>query len=237
MRARAALWVPLLLAGCIDFVEISGPAGTSQLSLTLRSGNPGPADSLHVSGVLLVGGGGEVRFAEGGDTLRIAGQAVPVTRRTSGALDYEARLVLPQGALRRRVRVELPRPEGAPLPVPAFEVLVTMRTGPDTIPAAPGTDVVFPVRRGESRELVPRSESWRLVAMRGPNTAELRADAPLPSPLVLPAALLPAGPSRRMAVELFAGRSYSLGPAGAPPALVVTTEALLGWTVLLPNPS
>lgn len=234
MRALAALCIPLLLAGCIDFVEISGPDGSSQLSLTLRTGNPGPADSLFVSGVLLVGGGGEVRFAEGGDALRVAGQVVPVTRRASGSLDYEARLVLPQGALRRRVRVELPRPESAPLPVPAFEVLVTTRNGPDTVAAATGTDVVFPVRRGEIRELTPRTESWRLAATRGLNTADLRADAPLPSPLVLPAGLVPAGSSRRMTVQLLAVRTYSLGPASVPPALVVTTEALLGWTVLFP---
>ena len=236
MRARAALCIPLLLAGCIDFVEISGPAGTAQLSLTLRTGNPGLADSLSVSALLVVGGGGEVRFAEGDGTLRVAGQVVPVTRRAPGSLDYEAQMVLPQGALRGPVRVELPRPEGAPLPVPGFEVLVTVRTGPDTLSAAPGADLVFPVRRGESRDLVLRSESWRLVATRGLRTAELRADAPIPSPLVLPAELLPADPTRRMAVELFAERTYSLGPTGAPPALVVTTEALLGWTVRLPAP-
>ncbi len=235
MRARAALCIPLLLAGCIDFLEVSGPAGTSQLSITLRTGNPGPVDSLSVSALLVVGGGGKVRFAEGGDTLRVAGQAVPVTRRASGSLDYEARLVLPQGALRAPLRVELPRPDGAPLPVSAFEVLVTVRTGPDTLSVAPGTDVVLPLRRGESRDLVLRSESWKLVATRGQRTTELRADAPIPSPLVLPAELLPVDPSRRMAAELLAERTYSLGPTGAPPTLVVITKALLGWTVRLPN--
>lgn len=230
----AVLLAPLLAAGCIDFLPLSGPGGAGRTGFHLildsrNSGAGGTADTLRVSALAIDGAG------EGGDSLRVAGHAIPPSRRGGDEWGYGAVLVLPPGALAQPVEVALPVPAGSRLPLSRLRVLATTRVGPDTLSVPSGADLVLRVQPGAAAELDrPWTGSWDLEIGRGAATTALRSTAPLPERIVVPASLLPADTASTMQVVLKSFRQSERVDGEA--QLTVALLAELRWLVrILPS--
>lgn len=223
----AVLLAPLLGAGCMDFIPLSGPRvpGRTSFHLSLDSRNSGPggaADTLRVGGLAFAGGTGE--------PLQVAGHTIHPTDRTGEEVGYGALLVLAPGALAQPVEVTLPVPPGATLPLSRFSVLNTTRAGPDTLSVPAGGDLVLPVQPGGAGELPgPWRGSWDLQIGRGGATASLLSTGPLPEWIVIPASLVPADTASVMQVMLRSYRQSEVVEGDSQLTVALTAE--LRWRV------
>ncbi|HEX2209220.1 MAG TPA: hypothetical protein VHG93_16195 [Longimicrobium sp.] len=234
---RAVLLAPLLAAGCIDFLPLSGPGapGKASFHLALDSRNSGPggaADTLQVSGLALAGGA-----AEGRDTLRVAGHAIQPARRDGEEWGYGAILVLAPGALAQPVEVALPVPPGVPMPLSRFTVLNTTRAGPDTLSLHAGADLVLPVEPGGAGALPgPWTGSWDLLIARGAATTAVRSTAPPPERIVVPASLLPHDTASVMQVVLRSYRQSHVDDGDSQLTVALTAELRWRVRILIEDP-
>ncbi|HEY0035421.1 MAG TPA: hypothetical protein VGB66_01975 [Longimicrobium sp.] len=228
-RAWGAAFALLALAGCIDFLPVSGPAGEdAYVYLVLESHNPGPggaSDTLVVNGFVAVGP--RVPFTD--ETLRVGDRSVAPLRHAHGGWGYADTLRLAPGTLGQPVRVRLPTPASTPLPLQEFEFLSVARRGPEFLTVRRGTDIVLPIQPGAG-PAAPVAESWTLSLLRGPVDAQIRTNAPLGEAVVIPAGLVPSDTSAVLDIHLRSSRGYR---AEGPGVVNVAAEALLHWRVTL----
>jgi hypothetical protein len=232
-RARFAACASLLLlaAGCIDFIPVAGPGGEEDLSfyLFLTTGNAGPGvspDSLQVDAFAELGSG---RLGFSDRTLHVAGQPVePVVHQSQWG--YTAGLVLPPGTLREPLRIKLPVPQGAQLPVQEISVSAVARGGPDTLTVRQGADLVLPIGGG-AHDPATAAEVWDVHVQRGFLSTQIRTTGPLPAQIVVPASLVPQDSAQIMDVRLISHRQLRWDTSGS--TLRLDMQAALQWRVRL----
>lgn len=221
---RAAAFLLLALAGCIEFVDVSAPSQDGFFAvLSLRAEDRlAGADSLYVEGFARAGRGGFVD-----DTLRVAGFAVPPTAAGRDAREYAGRLRFGGGPARLR----LPLAGGIDPERRDFVVPMAARIGGDTLEVVGGS-ITLPVDAGGAAEGfgAPPREEWQLHLRRGAAAVLIDTRAPLPPLIIIPASLIPRDTAGTMLVELRVSRTWGESVEGAP-RVVVDGASHIEWTV------
>ncbi|HEX8455021.1 MAG TPA: hypothetical protein VF647_23285 [Longimicrobium sp.] len=227
----------ILLAGCVDFVDVTSPeyavVGRTGASVDLDLVQPVEgADSLGVNGWIGVQAT-HIQFVD--DSLRVLGQALRPRPRAQGTgRTYDSTLVVAPGALGAGVvGVTLPVVKGVEFFPAAFRAPVWTRSGPAKLTVARGTDLVLPFSQGaSSAELGPAFyEFWRLDLTRGAQRLNISSSGPLPARIVVPAASVPPDSSNVLDVEVTANRGFQVDSRGDSSFVSVFTRSVVRWSV------
>ncbi len=220
-----------LAAGCI---LPTGPAKSIAADITVSTRGSG-ADSAYVEASFIPLDGDRVDFRS--DTLRV--QNVFGKRAGGRQSPFYASVPLDSAAVAGGLRVRLPVPTLGPVPHSEFTLYSVARGGSATLTLRAGQDLLLPIVPGASGTLgVPEFEHWSVSFTRGGPGLTITGSGPLPSPIVVPWALIPKEGSGTMQVRVFSNRQFRVDapPAtGSTPRLVtnVRAEANLEWSVLL----
>jgi hypothetical protein len=229
----------VLLAGCVDFVDVTSPEhvhpGHTAASVDLELAQPVEgADSLHARGWIGVQAT-HLQFVD--DSLRVLGRALRPGPGTRGAdRSYDSTFTLAPGALGAGVvGVTLPVVKGVEFFPAAFLAPVWTRSGPAKLTFPRGADLTFPLTQGAvPAELGPALyEFWRLDLRRGQRTLSISSTAPLPPRIVVPAASVPADSSNVLHVEVMANRAFRADSRGDSAYVTVFTRSSVRWSVEL----
>ena len=207
--AGAVLPLALLLAGCIDFVELSGPGQEAEaraiVSVTLldRPDGVAPHDSLLVNAEVFPGrdrNGDPRPFQDA--SLVVGERALPPVRPDDPVLRYEAGWEVQAGSLATApLSVRLPVVRDQQFSPPVLVLSVPVRVGADTLRLAPGEPLVIRFRRPAGGD-VPSEERWNLLLRRGVGYFSITSIAPLPDSLVVPREWIPADTATVMEAEI-----------------------------------
>lgn len=236
VRRYAALALLALAAGClmdpIDPTKLARSIGADVQVSTRGRG----ADSTYVNASFYSrDGGGRIDFRS--DTLRV--QNVTGTRAGGLQSSFFARVPLDSAALVGGLRVRLPVPTLGAVPYSEFTVFSVARRGSPSVTLRAGQDLLLPIDRGSSGTLpAPEFERWGVSFSRGGQGISISGSGQLPSPVLVPWALIPKEGSDTMRVVVSSDRQFRLDtrPAtGSPPRLVTNlrADANLEWSVLI----
>jgi hypothetical protein len=237
---RLALAAALLAGGCIDFKEITPPDRTPpeapaefHASLTLDEQDT-RRRGVRISALLDPGRDERgVPRPVGDDTLRVSGTPLaPARVEPTGARLYEGWIPLPTatGVL---LRISPPAvPQGTRPPV--LYQPIPVRLGADTLTLEPGADLRLPFSVPSLPPgLRPLEQSWMLQISGARPLLSISGQSLPPSPLVVPAALIPESPDRWLTAQLLVNSRTGVGrPEGEGYFIEVLLDASLGWSVL-----
>jgi hypothetical protein len=172
------------------------------------------------------------------DTLRV--QNV-IARRTGEGRQttFYASVPLDSATVAGGLRVRLPIPTLGAVPHSEFTLFSVARGGSPSVTLRAGQDLLLPVVRGAPGTLgAPEVEHWSVSFSRGGPSVGISGSGPLPSPIIVPWALIPKEGANTLQVRLYSTRYFGMGapPAtGSTPRLLtnIRAEANLEWSVLL----
>jgi hypothetical protein len=232
VRRTAALALLALAAGCI---VPTGPARSVLADVEVSTRGRG-ADSTHVNATFIpVDGGDRVDFRS--DTLRV--QNVIGTRSGSRQTAFFAKVPMDSATAADGLRVRLPVPTLGAVPHSEFTLYPVARRGSPSLTLRAGHDLVLPVFPGSSGTLQPPEfQRWEVSFSRGGPGLSISGLGPLPSPILVPWALIPREGSDTVQVRLYSTRSFRVDapPAtGSRPRLLtsIRADANLEWSVLI----
>lgn len=208
---KRLILLPLLLAGCVDFVPLPTGGGpriegyaVAGVGLSLDQPVDGP-DTLRVNGQVGVQTP-TLRFVD--DTLRVLGRALR-PKQGQGEVDrfYDTTLVAP-GPLAGAASVVLPVVEGVQFVPATFQAPLWVRSGPARITLAKGADLVLPLASAPVPAELATDQfgNWSLRLQRGQKHFGLQSTGDLPERVVVPAALVPDDTARFILAELTVSR-------------------------------
>lgn len=229
-RIPAAFVLLALAAGCRW--NPTEPARSIVAEVRVTTTGRGTADSTQVdAGFISLAGGDLIRFRS--DTLRV--ENVIGTRQGGRQTAFSARVALDSAAVAQGLRVRLPVPTLGAVPHSEFTLFSAARRGSPSITLRSGQDLLLPVVRGSSGTLpAPEFERWAVTFSRGGNAISISGDGPLPSPMLVPWALIPKEGSETMQVSVYSYRSFRVEQAlGTSPRLLtaIGADATLEWSV------
>jgi hypothetical protein len=229
LRIPAALAL-LALAGCPLFP--TEPARSVAADVRIATTGRGAADSAEVNATFFSLTGGE-RITFRDDTLRV--QNVAGTRSGGSRTAFFVRVPLDSAAIEQGLRVRLPEPTLGPVPLSEFTVVGAARRGSPSVTLRAGQDLLLPVVRGTSGTLpAPEFERWEVTFSRGGPVTSISGGGPLPSPVLVPWALIPREGTETMQVRVFSHRQFRVetaAGAGDRMFTAVYAEAALEWSV------
>lgn len=243
----------LLLAGCIDFKEITEPPpepppppsrlpAEFHASLVLDEagrGDPGgspAAGGVRVHASLTPGRGPDGWPAPvGDDTLRVSGVALtPTSVAPDGTLVYEGWAPLPgpgeEGVLLAVSPPRAARREDWPA---VLHQPIPRRLGEDTLRVAAGAELRLPFSLPEPppEARVPE-RGWYLEVSGARGQLSVSGSGAPPSPLVVPLGLLAPGPGETLGARLHLSSRTALGERGDGGNFVeIVMSASLAWAV------
>jgi hypothetical protein len=229
LRIPAALAL-LALAACPLFP--TGPARSVAADVRIATTGRGAADSAEVNATFFsLTGGDRITFRD--DTLRV--QNVAGTRSGGSRTAFFVRVPLDSAAIEQGLRVRLPQPTLGPVPLSEFTVVSAARRGSPSVTLRAGQDLLLPVVRGTSGTLpAPEFERWEVTFSRGGPITSISGGGPLPSPVLVPWALIPREGTETMQVRVFSHRQFRVetaAGAGDRMFTAVYAEAALEWSV------
>lgn len=232
LRLSAALSLLTLAAGCVLFP--TEPARSVAAEVRIGTTGVGAADSAVVDAAFYsVSGGDRITFRN--DTLRV--QNVVGRRADGGRTAFVARVPLDNAAIQQGLRVRLPEPTLGPVPHSEFTIFSAARAGSPSVTLRAGQDLLLPVVRGTSGTLPgPEFERWEVSFSRGGQITSISGGGPLPSPVVVPWALIPREGTETMQVRVMSFRQFRMetgAGAGDRMHTSVHAEAALEWSVLI----
>jgi hypothetical protein len=131
--------------------------------------------------------------------------------------------------------VRLPEPTPGPVPLSDFTIGSAARRGSPSVTLRAGQDLLLPVVRGTSGTLpAPEFERWDVSFSRGGQPVSISGSGPLPSPVLVPWALIPREGTETMQVRVFSYRQFraeTAAGAGDRTLTMVTADAALEWSV------
>lgn len=226
-----------LLAGCVDFVDVTAPdyvhVGYSAASVDLDVSQPVDGrDSVRVTGWIGVQAT-QLQLVD--DSLRVLGRALRPVRGTQGIdLRYDSTFLLAPGTLDAGVvAVKLPVVKGVDFFPAAFLAPVFARSGPAKLSIAQGSDLVLPLARAAAPpELGPTlHEFWQLDLIRGRHVLNINSSGAVPARVVVPASSIPADTARTLHVQVTALRGFRPESRGDSSYVSVSTRSSVHWTV------
>jgi hypothetical protein len=230
LRLSAALAVLALAAGCRLFP--TGPARSVAAEVRIATTGRGAADSTEVDAAFFSLTGGE-RITFRNDTLRV--QNVVGRRADGRRTAFVARVPLDSAAAEQGLRVRLPEPTLGPVPLAEFTVVSAARRGSPSVTLRAGEDLLLPVVRGTSGTLPGLEfERWEVSFSRGGHFTSISGGGPLPSPVIVPWALIPREGTETMQVRVFSRRQFRVETAAGAGDRMLTSvfaEAALEWSV------
>lgn len=230
LRLPALLALLALTAGCPLFP--TEPARSVGADVRITTTGRGDADSMEVVAMFLsLTGGDRITFRN--DTLRV--QNVVGTRADGRRTAFFARVPLDSAAIEQGLRVRLPEPTLGPVPLSEFTFVSAARRGSPSVTLRAGQDLQLPVVRGTSGTLpAPEFERWEVSFSRGGAITSISGGGPLPSPVLVPWALIPREGMETMQVRVSSYRQFRVGTAaGAGDRMFtsVNADAVLEWSV------
>jgi hypothetical protein len=230
LRVSAALAFFALAGGCRLFpTEPARSVGAEVRIVTTGRGN---ADSTEVDATFFSLDSGE-RITFRRDTLWV--QDVAGMRADGGRIAFVARVPLDSAAAAQGLRVRLPEPTLGPVPLSEFTVGSAARRGSPSVTLSAGQDLLLPVVRGTSGTLPgPEFERWEVVFDRGGPVTSISGSGTLPSPVVVPWALIPREGTETMHVRVLSYRQFRVETAGGAADRMmtrITADAALEWSV------
>lgn len=230
LRLLAPLALFALAAGCPLFP--TEPARSVGANVRITTTGRGAADSTQVEASFFSLTGGE-RIAFRNDTLRV--QDVVGGRADGGRTAFVARVPLDSAAAEQGLRVRLPEPTLGPVPFSDFTIVSAARRGSPQVTLRAGQDLLLPVVRGTSGTLpAPEFERWEVSFSRGGNVTSISGNGPLPSPVLVPWALIPREGTETMEVRVLSYRQFRAQTAagtGNDTFTSVYADAALEWSV------
>lgn len=231
----------VLLAGCVDFVDVTSPEyvqpGFAAARVVVSVLQPvDGVDSLQAGGWIGVQTT-QLEFVD--DSLRVLGHALrPRPGDPSLGIDlaYDSILAVAPGSLGAgTARVTLPVVKRLVFVPAAFQVPVWIRSGPSRLSVPRGTDLVFPVTEGAaSAELGPmQGDGWGLYLRRGQQTLTISGSGAVPARIVVPAGSIPADTSSTVTVDVTASRLFVPTSRGDSTRMAVFSRSRIQWSVEL----
>jgi hypothetical protein len=230
LRLLAPLALFALAAGCP--LVPTGPARSVGADVRITTTGRGAADSTEVNASFLsLDQGDRITFRN--DTLRV--QDVVGTRADGRLPAFVVRVPLDSAAVEQGLRVRLPQPTPGPVPLSDFTIGSAARRGSPSVTLRAGQDLLLPVVRGTSGTLpAPEFERWDVSFSRGGQPVSISGGGPLPSPVLVPWALIPREGTETMQVRVFSYRQFRAergAGAGDRTLTMVTADAALEWSV------
>jgi hypothetical protein len=230
LRLLAPLALFAVAAGCPLFP--TGPARSVGADVRIATTGRGAADSAEVNASFFSLDQG-VRITFRNDTLRV--QDVAGTRAGGGQTAFVVRVPLDSVAIEQGLRVRLPEPTPGPVPVSEFTIVSAARRGSPSMTLRAGQDLLLPVVRGTSGTLpAPEAEGWEVSFSRGGNATRISGNGPLPSPVLVPWALIPKEGTETMQVQVSSFRMFRVEASpGADDRMLtqIRADAALEWSV------
>ena len=131
--------------------------------------------------------------------------------------------------------MRLPEPTLGPVPLSEFTVVSAARRGSPSVTLRAGQDLLLPVVRGTSGTLPsPEFERWDVSFSRGGQPISISGSGPLPSPVLVPWALIPGEGTETMQVRVFSHRQFRVETAAGADVRMLTSvyaDAALEWSV------
>lgn len=225
----AAVALLVLTSGCILPSE---PARSVAANVEVRYVAPvGSAHSVDVQAMFHAMEGERVRFRS--DTLWVENVIGTSYGRGEG---FGGRATLDSASLADGVRVRLPVPTVGPVPHADFTIFPAVRSGSPSVEAPVGQDLRLPVTRGTSGTLpAPEFEAWTVTAWRGSSSVNFNGVGPLPSPVIVPATLIPSTGGDTMQVLVQSFQQFPTAGSGSsdPQRTTIRAESRLEWSVRL----
>jgi hypothetical protein len=230
LRLPVALALLALAPGC--WLLPTEPARSVAADVRITTTGPGAADSTQVEAAFFSVTGGE-RITFRNDTLRV--QNVVGRRADGGRTAFVARVPLDSAAAEQGLRVRLPEPTLGAVPLSDFTIVSAARRGGPSVTLRAGQDLLLPVVRGTSGTLpAPDFERWEVSFSRGGQAISISGHGPLPSPVLVPWALIPREGTETMQVRVFSYRQFraeTAAGAGDRIFTSVSADAVLEWSV------
>lgn len=230
LRLPAVLALLTVSAGC--WLVPTEPARSVAAEVQITTTGRGAADSTYVDASFFSITGGE-RIAFRNDTLRV--QDVAGSRAEGGRTAFVARVPLDSAAAEEGVRVRLPEPTLGAVPFSDFTIVSAARRGSPEVTLRVGQDLLLPVVRGTSGTLpAPEFERWEVTFSRGGQALSISGGGPLPSPVLVPWALIPKEGTEMMEVRVSSFRQFraeTAAGAGDRMHTSVSANATLEWSV------
>jgi len=242
------LAMALLLAGCIDFRQITEPfpepppprpelPAEFHANLVLEEGSGRRVEGVRIHALLTPGRGPDGWPHDvGDDTLRVSGLPfTPVDVSPDGTRVYEGWVPLPEPGVEGMLLSVSPPPaarkEEWP---PVLWQPVPRRIGGDTLEVGAGEDLLLPFSLPEPPAGPrPLDRSWYLEVGGGQSHFSVSGTGAPPSPLVVPLDLIPPTPGVPLTARLHLNSRTGLGTReGGGPFIEVVLSASLGWTVV-----
>jgi hypothetical protein len=142
---------------------------------------------------------------------------------------------LDSAAVEQGLRVRLPEPAVRAVPLSDFTIGSAARRGSPSVTLRAGQDLLLPVVRGTSGTLpAPEAEGWEVSVSRGGNVARISGNGPLPSPVLVPWALIPKEGAETMQAQVSSFRMFRVETAPGADDRSLTqihATATLEWSV------
>lgn len=252
MRLAALSAALLLGGGCIDFREVTLPepppppevpasfhASVSfqdRVSVGPGAGSRRPESrrGVHINATLDPGFDAEGhRRQVRDDTLRIASaRLAPIQREPNGLRVYQGWVPLPEAGTGGVVlRIVPPMVPGA-APATVLYQPIPVRIGGDTLRVVDGADVSLRMSVPEAPPGPrPLEQGWNLDVGGGQSRLIVSGPGPVPVPLVVPTALIPASAGEWLSARLLMHSRLGLGPQEGRYFIEIQFTAFLGWTI------
>ncbi|CAA9363699.1 MAG: hypothetical protein AVDCRST_MAG89-3933 [uncultured Gemmatimonadetes bacterium] len=230
VRHLAALVLLALAAGCI---LPTGPARSIIVEVEVSTRTRNGADSTDVRASFIPVDGDHVDFRS--DTLRVQN----VIARGGGGRQttFYASVPLDSATAANGLQVSLPVPTLGPVPHTNFTLHPVARRGGPSLTLRAGQDLVLPVFPGSSGTLgAPEFQRWEVSFTRGGPSLAISGLGPLPSPILVPWALIPKEGSDTIQVRLYSARQFRVDPPSASGTVrqlrtSIRADAILDWSV------
>lgn len=231
-----ALAAPLLLAGCVDFVEAPLPnPGAALITATVRLLTPREAS---VEGDLRPGLNAAHEYrAVPDDTIRALGQAVaPSTTYRSGERIYGSTLAM--DSMPAVVTLTAPAVSGVGATPPSMRWYTVAGLDPDTVRAPAGADVTFHVAVPPPGSLpAPSVRTWQLELTGPEHSIRIGGDGLPPEEIRVPSQFIPAAEGDQVLVTLQFYESASLTVSPGDYQALLGLDQRLHWTLILTAPA
>lgn len=222
----AAVALLVLASGCILPSE---PARSVAADVSVSYVAPvGSAPSVDVQAIFHAMEGERIRFRS--DTLRVEN----VIGTQFGRDGFGARTTLDSASLADGVRVRLPVPTVGPVPHSEFTIFPTVRSGSPSLDVPAGQDLRLPVTRGTLGTLpAPAFQAWTVTVWRGSSSVSFNGAGPLPSPVIVPATLIPSTGADTMQVLVQSYQEFPRAGSGTsdPQRTTIRADSRLEWSV------
>jgi hypothetical protein len=227
----ARLLLPLLLAGCIDFVEPDlperGAPAVIQAAIRLTDLGDAQLEALLAPGLDRSGLRREVTR----DTVIVLGRAVtPDSIARNGSRRYRDSWSAPAAVVAGPVTFRAPLLENLNAAPPELIWTGARRLGPDTIDIVRGQDLVLVVGPGAGSGLPsPDVQQWFLRLEGDDGAFNISADGPPPDTIQVPARWIPEG--GQVATRLIYAQSAVFEDTPGDYVGLITLDIRLHWTV------